>query len=426
MSVWKKLTISCLALILTSSMNDCLLAQRFDDSSVGISLLSKRDLVQYDLDRVWWGQATVDPQRDKIVHLSLDEINLYAISTAGIITAFDNETGKKLWATQLGRGNNVSYPPISNSKYVFITVGMNLYSVDRLNGEINWKLQLPGSASTSPTVDEETIYLGTLSGRVYAWDLKKLKALSNESKLPAWREGAIRWTYQTGDKITTPPVVTNRTLLFASQDGSLYSVTLNDRQLTFQFETDAPISASLAENEKSVFLASEDQNLYCLNILNGIVRWRIRTSFPILKPVTVLENDVYLSSNKKGIFQISAMTGQEQWWQPLGSSFVSLSPNRLYATDEIGNLLILSRADGAVLSAVPLRKFQIKLMNERTDRIFCSSESGLIMCLRQSDLPFPVRFKHQDRYPILPEIAPEGSTTDGGTVAAPEKEKTEQ
>lgn len=426
MSVWKKLTISCLALILTFSMNDCLFAQRFDDSSVGISLLSKRELVQYDLDRVWWGQATVDPQRDKIVHLSLDEINLYAISTAGIITAFNNETGKKLWATQLGRGNNISYPPVSNSKYVFITVGMKLYSVDRLSGEIDWELQLPGSASTSPTVDEDTIYLGTLSGRVYAWDLKKLSELSNESKLPDWRVGAIRWTYQTGDKITTPPIVTSRTLLFASQDGSLYSVTLNDRQLTFQFETDAPISASLAENEKSVFLASEDQNLYCLNILNGIVRWRIRTSFPIRKPVTVLENELYLSSKKKGIFQISATTGQEQWWQPLGSSFVSLSPNRLYATDEIGNLLILSRTDGAVLSAVPLRKYQIKLMNERTDRIFCASESGLIMCLRQSDLPFPIRFKHQDRYPILPEMAPETPPTAEGAAAAPANDKAEQ
>ena len=80
--------------MMTVSVNDCLLAQRFNDSSVGISLLSKRELVQYDLDRVWWGQATVDPQRDKIVHLSLDEINLYALSTAGIITAFNNETGK--------------------------------------------------------------------------------------------------------------------------------------------------------------------------------------------------------------------------------------------------------------------------------------------------------------------------------------------
>ncbi|WP_197999966.1 outer membrane protein assembly factor BamB family protein [Gimesia alba] len=382
--------------------------------------------MQYDLDRVWWGQATVDPQRDKIVHLSLDEINLYALSTAGIITAFNNETGKKLWATQLGRGNNISYPPVSNSKYVFITVGMKLYSINRLNGEIDWELQLPGSASTSPTADEDSIYVGTLNGRVYAWDLKRLKELSNESKLPAWRESAIRWTYQTGDKVTTPPVVTNRTLLFASQDGSLYSVTLNDRQLTFQFETDAPISASLAENEKSVFLASEDQNLYCLNILNGIVRWRIRTSFPLLKPVTVLDDEVYLSSRKKGIFQLSATTGQEQWWQPLGSSFVSLSPTRLYATDEIGNLLVLSRTDGAVLSAVPLRKFQIKLMNERTDRIFCASESGLVMCLRQSDLPFPIRFKHQDRYPILPEIAPEVSSTAGDSAAAPADANPEQ
>ncbi|QDU10659.1 PQQ-binding-like beta-propeller repeat protein [Gimesia aquarii] len=418
MSGWKKLVSGFLTLVLMVSLTDCLQAQRLNESSVGISLLSNRQLVQYDLDRVWWGQATVDASRDRIVHLSLDEINLYALASSGIITAFNNETGKKLWATQLGRGDAITYPPVSNSKYVFITVGMKLYSINRLNGEIDWELQLPNSASTSPTVDEDSIYVGTLKGRMFAWDLKKLDELSSESKLPAWRDGAIRWTYQTGAAIRTPPVATNRTLIFASQDGSLYSVTLTERQLAFQFETDAPISANLAEFENSIFLASEDQNLYCLNIANGIVRWRIRTSFPLRKPVTVLDNEVYLSSNKNGLFQLSATSGQEKWWQPLGSTFVSMSPTRVYASDKLGNLLILSRNDGAVLSAVPLRKFQVKLMNERTDRIFCSSESGLIMCLKQSDLPFPIRFKHQDRYPILPEVTPETETTDPETTEA--------
>lgn len=427
MSGWKKLICSFLTLMLTVSLADSLMAQRrLNESSVGISLLTQRELVQYDLDRVWWGQATVDPQRDRIVHLSLDEINLYALSTSGIITAFNNETGKKLWATQLGRGNNINYPPVSNSKYVFITVGTKLYSIDRLNGEIDWELQLPRSASTSPTVDEESIYVGSLSGRVYAWDLNKLSELSNESKLPDWRDAAIRWTYQTGDAITTPPIVTSRTLLFASEDGSLYSVTINNRQLTFQFETDAPISANLAEDEKSIFLASEDQNLYCLNILNGTVRWRIRTSFPLRKPVTVLDNEVYLSSDKNGLLKLSAASGHEQWWQPLGSTFISLSPTRVYASDELGNLLILSRTDGAILSAVPLRKFKVKLMNERTDRIFCASESGLIMCLKQNDLPFPVRFKHKDRYPILPEIAPEPNASAEEPTGAPADENTNQ
>lgn len=407
MSGWKMAKYFMMSLMVTGLFSNSLQAQRLNESSVGITIPTQRELVKYDLERVWWGQATVDPHRDRIVHLTLDEINLYALSTSGIITAFNNETGKKLWATQLGRGNNISYPPVTNAKYVFVTVGTNLYSIDRMNGEIDWELQLPTSASTSPTVDDDTVYVGSLKGRVTAWNLRKLKELSGESRLPAWRDNAVRWSFQTGGPITTPAITTGRALLFASQDGSLYSVTQTDRELTFQFETDAPISADLAENEKSVFLASEDQNLYCLNILNGIVRWRIRTSFPIRKPVTVLDNDVYLSSRKSGLFQLSSESGLEQWWQPLGSTFMSLSPTRVYASDELGNLLILSRTDGAVLSAVPMRKYKVKLMNELTDRIFCASESGIILCLKQKDLPFPIRFKHQDRYPILPEVAPE-------------------
>jgi len=421
MSGWKLPKYFILALLFTGLCSENLLAQRLNESSVGLTIPTQRSLVKHNLERVWWGQATVDPHRDRIVHLTLDEINLYAISTSGIITAFNNETGKKLWSTQMGRGNSISYPPVSNSKYVFITVGTNLYSIDRQNGEIDWVLQLPTSPSTSPTVDDDAVYIGSLNGRVYSWNLRKLKELSGESKLPAWRDSAIRWTFQTGDAITTPSIVTPRALLFASQDGSLYSVTLSDRQMTFQFETDAPIATDLAENENSVFLASEDQNLYCLNILNGIVRWRIRTSFPIRKPVMVLENEVYLSSRKSGLFQISGDTGVEEWWQPLGSSFISMSPTRVYATDELGNLLVLSRKDGALLSAVPLRKFQVKLMNDHTDRIFCASESRVILCLKQKDLPFPIRFKYQDKYPILPEVAPEPADANENTTS-PETE----
>lgn len=406
-----------LALLCLGLCSENLLAQGLNQSSVGLTIPTQRSLVKHNLERVWWGQATVDPHRDRIVHLTLDEINLYALSTSGIITAFNNETGKKLWATQLGRGNNISYPPVSNSHYVFITVGTELYAIDRSSGEIDWELQLPTSASTSPTVDEDAVYVGTLKGRVYAWNLRKLKELSNESKLPAWRDGALRWTFQTGGPISTPSIVTPRALLFASQDGSLYSVTLTDREMTFQFETDAPIATNLAENEDSVFLASEDQNLYCLNILNGIVRWRIRTSFPFQKPVMVLENEVYLSSRKSGLFQLSSKTGLEEWWQPLGSTFISMSPTRVYATNKLGDLLVLSRKDGAVLSAVPLRKYQVKLMNDLNDRIFCASESGVILCLKQKDLPFPIRFKHQDRYPILPQIAPEPADANENAIS---------
>lgn len=417
MSGWKMPKYLILALLVMGLCSENLQAQRLNESSVGLTVPTQRSLVKHNLERVWWGQATVDPHRDRIVHLTLDEVNLYAISTSGIITAFNNETGKKLWATQMGRGNNISYPPVTNSKYVFITVGTKIYSIDRMNGEIDWELQLPTSASTSPTVDEDSLYVGTLNGRVYAWNLRRLKELSGESKLPAWRDLAIRWTFQTGDAITTPSIVTPRALVFASQDGSLYSVTLTDRKLTYQFETDAPIATNLAENKNSVYLASEDQNLYCLNILNGIVRWRIRTSFPIRIPVMVLENEVYLSSRKSGLFQLSSETGMEEWWQPLGSSFLSMSPTRVYASDELGNLLVLSRKDGALLSAVPLRKYQVKLMNELTDRIFCASESGVILCLKQKDLPFPIRFKHQDKYPILPEVAPEPAADNANTEA---------
>ena len=77
-------------------------------------------------------------------------------------------------------------------------------------------------------------------------------------------------------------------------------------------------------------------------------------------------------------------------------------------TDDLGNLMVLSRADGAPLGVLPLRDYSIRVANDRTDRIYLCTESGLVVALRERDQEFPEYHMFPERRPILPDFAPEG------------------
>jgi hypothetical protein len=69
----------------------------------------------------------------------------------------------------------------------------------------------------------------------------------------------------------------------------------------------------------------------------------------------------------------------------------------------------------------PLDKFNRHLANDRSDRIYVATESGLVMCLHERGREFARFHMHPDRQPILPEFAPD----DGANEQAAPSEDTE-
>ncbi len=59
------------------------------------------------------------------------------------LTAFDAETGKRLWIRQLGPTVQAGFRANSNDTEVLISAGMVLFSLDKLTGKTNWTLDLP-------------------------------------------------------------------------------------------------------------------------------------------------------------------------------------------------------------------------------------------------------------------------------------------
>lgn len=376
-------------------------------SSTSEGFISTTTLNRYGLESAWTAQAVMNPSRDKVAHLVLDEELLYVQATNGIITAFDAETGVRAWALRLGRFDEPSFPAESNETMVMVVVGTNLYAINKRSGDIVWSLRLPGAPSTSPSADASQVYVGTLDGSVYAYSLRKIKDLYSERKLPEWSHEALVWRYQAAKEITSPPMTSGRTVNFASRDGSLYAVSTERRELTFQFETDKPIVAPMTQWGDTQYLASEDFTFYAINAASGQVRWQFIAGLPIRTAPEVVRGNLYVHPDRGGLFCLDAVTGTQKWWLPRLRDFVGVANDIVFARDDNQDLLMVSAADGRTYGRLPAGRYSRHVSNDRTDRIYLGTDTGRVAALRFRGRDFPIYHKHPERLPLLPEFAPE-------------------
>ncbi|MFQ5731093.1 MAG: PQQ-binding-like beta-propeller repeat protein [Planctomycetaceae bacterium] len=268
-------------------------------------LPTRRMLAPYGLERAWWNQATLNPSRDRVRHLVADEDVLIVQSRSGVVTVFDAENGRKLWAVRVGRTDAVSFAATTNDHLALIVIGTEIYALEKFTGKVAWHFDLPAAPSTSCEVDDDLVYVGTRDGSVYAFDLRKIRKFHDEGLLPKWSAQTLQWRYRAHKEVTTPPVSTGRTVNFASRGGSLYSVSAHDRKLQFQFETDRPISAPMGHSKKFLYLPSEDFKLYCISADNGRTRWVYNTGLAIRKQPQVVGPNVFIVPAHGGLHSVA-------------------------------------------------------------------------------------------------------------------------
>jgi outer membrane protein assembly factor BamB len=383
------------------------------------SLPTERELSRFGLTRAWWSQAVLNPGRESIRYLTADEDNVYAQSTSGIVTAIHGGTGRRLWSALLGAADQESLPVSSNEEQLLVAVGMRLVAVDKFTGQLVWEVQLPHHPSTSPELDRDRVYIGMVDGSVYAYDLRRIEELHQENRLPAWTNLAFVWRYQTPAEIASPPISRGTTVTFASRNGSVYAVAGEERKLFYQFETEGgEIVAPLGRGAGAVFVATEDARLFCLNEQSGVRRWGFTAGVPIREQPIVIGGHVYVTPHRDGMYCLNTSTGiivpgEDGWRQPRAMRFLAASNDSLYAADALGNVIVLSRRDGAMSGVLQLRDFSVRVSNDRTDRIFLATPTGVIVCLRERAQEFPLFHKYPDRRPILPEFAPDEEPASG-------------
>ena len=385
-------------------------------------------LAPLNLERAWWGQASVSYGRDQIDQIFSDEDNVYVISKQGLITAFEAETGRRLFSTLLGSDTRRAETPTTNATTLLIPIGMQLIAIDKFDGTELWKLDLDGQPSCGPGADDDRVYVGTVDGSVYAYNLKRIEELFNDARLPQFSHIAREWRFQAFGPVTAPPVSTGRDINFATRKGVMYGMTSVNRGLLYQFMTDGQIIAPVTRSGDRVLIPSTDLNLYCIDNRTGQLEWTYLTATNVLTAPRLIGSQVFVTPQRRGLVAVDVETGKMDWRQPDAGQLFSATPARVFADGGSGRLVALDRADGRIINSISMTDFTVRHGNERTDRIFLATPNGLVVCLRETGRDFPMFYRFPERRPLMPELfdpekheVPEPSDEDGDGAFADEE-----
>ena len=65
----------------------------------------------------------------------------------------------------------------------------------------------------------------------------------------------------------------------------------------------------------------------------------------------------------------------------------------------------MNRRSGEVIAKEQYRDLTVPIRNSVTDRLYLSSTSGRVVCMKESGIDFPIYHQNPKRSPIMPEVA---------------------
>jgi outer membrane protein assembly factor BamB len=381
------------------------------------------ELAPFGLTRAWWAQATLDFGRDSLQFFTSDEQETFAQAATGMVTAIDNPTGRRLWSVQVGAHTDTRFQLVTNEREALIVSGDKCYALDKKTGNVRWELPTPSAPSTGPSMDAMQVYLGGSKGYVNAYSAKLLDEYSENSQMAEFGHRVHRWDFRAGGRILYPAVTTGSIVYVVSSDRYLYGLNAADRKVLFIFETDGRATAPMTYTGNHIFAVSDDLKLYCLDANKGALQWEKVIGHYMFKPPIGIGEHVFVCPERDGMHCFEVANGREVWMNRGATAFLAATPTVVYASDYVGDVLVLNRADGRTIGSLSVQGFPIRIANDRTDRLYFASPGGLMLCIREREREFPLFHRVPEQQPVVPGIAPDQPAEKTGAAAKPKAEK---
>ena len=178
------------------------------------------------------------------------------------------------------------------------------------DGKLKWSFTTGDSVSSSPAVANGVVYVGGWNNKLYA-----LNATT----------GTLVWTYTTGFVVRSSPAVVNGVVYVGSCDGKLYALNALTGKLKWSFTTGDQVESSPAVANGVVYVGSDDGKLYALDTATGTLKWAFTTGNHTESSPAVANGVVYVGSDDGNIYALYAKNGTKLWNRTIGA-YVESSP----------------------------------------------------------------------------------------------------
>jgi hypothetical protein len=148
---------------------------------------------------------------------------------------------------------------------------------------------------TAAAIDASgNLYFGTLDGYLYSID----------------SSANLRWTYPTGDSITSAPALANGAVYFGGYDANLYSLSAATGALNWKFALGAQVRASAPAVDANgvVYIGCYDHNLYAVSSAGSLVA-TYATDDVIRSSPVISGGSLYFGSEDHKVYAFSIGAG---------------------------------------------------------------------------------------------------------------------
>jgi outer membrane protein assembly factor BamB len=236
----------------------------------------------------------------------------------------------------------------------------HLYAVDASSGTEQWRFDADGIVDSSPAVDGETVYVGSWDGNVYAIDRET---------------GTQQWASRTSGIVRSSPKVLDGTVYVGSRCGflecadyetgvqtgvgELLAIDAETGAQSWRYSTAGNVVSTPAIGAGTTYVTGRDGTLHAVALETGVEEWTRSFEGRILSSPAVVGEALYVSAGQS-LYCLDASSGETLWESDEATGLITSSPAVTAETVFIGTgfegtpgedvawLFAIDRGDGSL------------------------------------------------------------------------------
>lgn len=283
--------------------------------------------------KVKWSESVGDGVENYFSRLSpaVGYGKIFAADREGEIVAFDPETGKEIWSTNVSRKSKES--SLSNLYGLFagqvsakisggLTVAYDsvyfgtedgiVYSLNHEDGSVNWKTNVPSEVIAEPATDAGIVVVNTVSGTLMGLDAAtgEIKWQNDSDVPPLTLRGISAPAAAAGGAIVG--LANGRVRVSILETGlTAWEAVVAKPTGATELERIVDIDSKPLVFGGTIFLVSYGGSLAAVELRTGNVIWN--REYASFRNVTIDGNRLFVTDNNSNIYAIDRRNGVELW-----------------------------------------------------------------------------------------------------------------
>jgi outer membrane protein assembly factor BamB len=261
-------------------------------------------------------------------------------------------TPRVLWKTRIGKGTDARalrlQPAVAGGRVFAADPRGLIAALSPTDGRVLWERKTGLAFSGGPTVQGDTLVLGTTDGELLAY---------------ATRDGAQRWRAQLDSEVVSLPSIIGDLVLVHTVDDTVYAIELAGGAERWRYSTPSPVltlrgASTPVPTAEGAIVGVSGGRLLHLELERGVPLWEAVITPPRgrseLDRIADLDADpvvvgdtAFVATFNGDLAAVDISTGDVLWRRELSAhAGLSADATALYITDSDDNLWAAEPADG--------------------------------------------------------------------------------